>query len=180
MDMYVRRGSPHGAGDIDVEVAVHFRRQSGLKTNLRSAQIHGLASAANDLFNGQKVALSIAIGAAEGAKAAVFRADVREIDVAIDDVGDHVAGLAAAHLVGHKRHDMKVSADRLAEPQRVLPGNFVIVQHPPEDAADFGIRLGQYWVKRVGCHTAAMRSWRAFASGLTLSGTKPVRFRYSG
>ena len=42
----------------------------------------------------------VPIGAAESAKTAVLDADVREVDVAIDDVGDDVADLSLPQFVG--------------------------------------------------------------------------------
>ena len=88
------------AAEIDVEAAVELGRQPGLDADLGGAQLPGLLRAAHHLVDGQEVALLLAVVAAEGAEAAVLDADVGEVDVAVDDVGDDVARLPAAQLVG--------------------------------------------------------------------------------
>ena len=71
---------------------------------------HASLRAPHHLVDRQEVALLLAVVAAERAEAAVLDADVGEVDVAIDDVGDDVAGLAAAQLVGDEGEGGEVAA----------------------------------------------------------------------
>ena len=88
------------AREIDVVAAVQLRRQPGLDADLGARRDPTPPRAPHDLLDGQEVALLLAVVAAERAEAAVLDADVGEVDVAVDDVGDDVADLAPAQLVG--------------------------------------------------------------------------------
>ena len=60
------------------------------------------------------------MAAAEGAKAACFDANVGKIDVAIDDVGDHIADGLGAQLVGGGEHRQQIGAVGLEERGRLV------------------------------------------------------------
>src|SRR3989441_9434380 len=81
-------------------------------------------------------AFLLAVVAAERAEATVLDADVREVDVAVDDVGHDVAHLPAAHLVGDERDRVQVAASRAGERDAVVDGELVAVEDAGEDAAD--------------------------------------------
>src|ERR1019366_7168048 len=68
-----------------------------------------------DRFLGQDVAFRRAGGAIEGAKAAVLRAEVGVVDIAIDDVADHTFGVPlAADAVGfHADGDEVVGVEQV-------------------------------------------------------------------
>ena len=55
-----------------------------------------LANLVEDNFPGQDVAFLVAQRPVESAKAAIFRAEVGVVDIAIDDVGDYAFGMEAA------------------------------------------------------------------------------------
>ena len=88
------------AHQVDVEPAVELGGKAGLDAHLGRAELPRFAGAAHDLLGRQEVALFLAVVAAERAEGAVLDADVGEVDVAVHDVGDDVAGLPLAQLVG--------------------------------------------------------------------------------
>ena len=94
------RGPLDGAHQLDVEAAVETGRQARLDAHLGGADVARLDGAADDLLDVEEVAFVAALGARERAEAAGLDADVGEVDVAVDDVGDLVADLAASQLVG--------------------------------------------------------------------------------
>ena len=96
VDVDVRQFLLDGARQLDVVVALHLRRQARLDADLRRAHFPCLASAADDLCLRKVVPLLLAVRAAEGAEGAVLDADVREVDVAIDDVASRHRPQSAA------------------------------------------------------------------------------------
>jgi hypothetical protein len=82
---------------LDLEIGM----QPALHQHARAAQVERLLDFREDGFLRQNVAFGVAHGPVEGAEAAIFRAEVGVVDVAVDDVGDHVLGMpAAADRVG--------------------------------------------------------------------------------
>ena len=73
--------------------------QATLDADLRRAQFPGLHGLLRDLVKTEEVGVVLARAPAEGAKFAAHEADVREIDVAIDDIGDEVAGELRPELI---------------------------------------------------------------------------------
>ena len=63
-------------------------------------------------------------------------ADVREIDVAIDDVRDDVARLALSQLVGDQGQRVEIAALGSCEGDAVLDRDFVAVEGPDEDRTE--------------------------------------------
>ena len=46
----------------------------------------------------------------------MLHANIREVDISIDDVGDDIAGLAQPKFVGRENGCLKIDARRLAQP----------------------------------------------------------------
>ena len=83
---------------------VHAGCQSRLNAYFAGAEIARFGGAPDDFFDRQKVAFFGEMAAAESAKAALLDAHIGKIDVAIDDVADHVADGLGAQLIGGREH----------------------------------------------------------------------------
>ncbi len=88
------------------EIFVPLQRQVGvvaaLQQQLHAADRDGLVDLAEDLVEAEDIAAGIADGPVERAEVAARDADVRVVDVSIDDVGDDACRmLAGANVVGH-------------------------------------------------------------------------------
>ncbi len=91
-------------GDVQVgmEAALHHDRGP--------AQIERLLDLVVDLLAGEHICLGVSRLAVEGAEPAARYADVRVVDVAIDDVGGQGAGdEALAHFMGSRPHSEEVA-----------------------------------------------------------------------
>ena len=77
-------------------------RQAALHADFARAEFPGFKGATLNFIEGMKVRIRLARRAAEGAEAATDEADVREVDVAVDDVSNHLADALAAYAVGGK------------------------------------------------------------------------------
>src|SRR5450755_1587755 len=86
--MNLRDFSFNSRAQIDVKRSVDARRQSRLQADLGSPQIPCFANAPKNLFSGQEITLLRAMPPAESAEAASLHADISEIDVSINDIGD--------------------------------------------------------------------------------------------
>src|SRR6185436_851516 len=83
-------------------------------------------------------ALLLAVVAREGAEAAVLDADVGEIDVAVHDVGDGVAHVTPAQLVGGEREREQVAPGGGGQALGLGYRDLDAVQRAGQDAADVG------------------------------------------
>jgi hypothetical protein len=131
----VQRGEPvlDCAQQVEIPVQRQVRVHAALHEDLGAADLDELADLLQQLLEGQRIRVVLVPVAAKGAERAAGRADVRVVDVAIDDVGPKdlavdppAAGVGpAAELVD--RH-LVVEAQGLlrADPQRA--GGH-IVQH---------------------------------------------------
>ena len=136
MDVQLRERRGDRAREIDVVAPVELRRQPRLDAHLGGAEIPRLLGAPHDLRDGQEVALFLPVVAAERAERAVLDADVREVDVAIDDVGDDVPGLPLPQLVGDQGQRVEVAPLGARERDAALDRHFVAVESPGEDRAE--------------------------------------------
>ena len=84
---------------------------------------HASLRAADDLGYGQEVSFLLPVVAAEGAEAAALDADVGEVDVAVDHVGDQVAHGAATKLVGNHLDSVEFQPRRFEEGYGLLHGD---------------------------------------------------------
>src|SRR5262249_26917772 len=107
-----------------------------LDADLGRAEIARLLRAPHHLRDRQEVALLLAVVSAERAERAVLDADVREVDVAIDDVGHDVARLPPPELVGDQGERVQIAALGAGERHAVLDRHLVTVEGPREDRAE--------------------------------------------
>ena len=124
--MEIGEGFLDGAGQVDIEAAVHFGRQTGLHTDFGCAHFNRFLGASNDFLLGQEIAFFLTILPAEGAERAVLNAHIGEVDIAVDHIGHHIADLALTHCVGDKTDGVEINAIGLAQPEAVLPGYLFI------------------------------------------------------
>ena len=96
---------------------------AALQQQLTAAKRDRLVDLSKDLLEAEDVALGRSDGTIERAEVAARDADVRVVDVAIDDVGDDAVGvLACADLVGQpaeeRRGRVRVELERPARSSR--------------------------------------------------------------
>src|SRR6185312_3133919 len=91
-----------GAGQVGVDAALH--------ADLGRPGRPGLVDAVADLGHGQGVGVGVGAALGEGAEPAAGVADVGEVDVAVDHVGDVLAVDVGAHRVGQRRERVQVGA----------------------------------------------------------------------
>ena len=91
MDVHLRDRTFYGAQNVAVIKRWQVARQAALNANLGCAKIPCFFRFAAHIFEGMKVAVVFARAAAEGTEFASDEANVGEIHVAIDDVGDDIA-----------------------------------------------------------------------------------------
>src|ERR1700678_1713733 len=86
---------------ILVPLDLQLRMQSALHQNAGAAQVDGLLNLVEDHFLGMDVAFRMAHWPVERAEAAILGAEIRVIDVAIDDVAHHAVRVQpAANRIG--------------------------------------------------------------------------------
>src|SRR3990172_6157596 len=124
-----------GPAEVDVVAAVELGREPRLDADLRGAQVPRLLGAADHLRERQEVALLLPVVAAEGAEGAVLDADVREVDVAVHDVGGGVAYLPPPQLVGREAERVELAALDLGEAISLRHGQFGAVERARQDPA---------------------------------------------
>ncbi len=90
----------HGAKNVAVVKLREIARQAALYADFGGAELPGFAGFLRHLIEREEVCVGLARAAAEGAELASDKTDVGEIDVAVDDVGDDVAGEFGAQYVG--------------------------------------------------------------------------------
>ena len=81
-----------------------------MDAHLGRPKVPSLARAAYDLLLGQEIPFLLPEVAAEGAEPAPLDTDIREVDVAVDDVRDGVADRLPAKLVGRGHEDSQFAA----------------------------------------------------------------------
>ena len=85
-------------------------RQAALNAHFGGAELRGLDGFLRDLIRFEEIGVRLARTAAEGAELASDETDVREVDVAIHDVGDEIAAKFGAQQVGGGEHAEQVIA----------------------------------------------------------------------
>src|SRR5689334_5324636 len=89
------------AHQIEVPVERDVRIVSALDQDLYTAKRFYFVDLGPDLLEGERIAFAVLGPASECAEAAISHADVRVVDVAVDDVGDCAAGmLLLTHPIG--------------------------------------------------------------------------------
>ena len=92
--------------------------QAALHQNAGAAQVHGLLDLLENGFVREDVAFVVAHGPVEGAEAAIFGAEIRVVDVAIDDVADDAFRGAACGA--RRRRPCRCQPDRRWRTCRLL------------------------------------------------------------
>src|SRR6516162_7490243 len=116
--MYLRKALLQSAEQSLVPIDLEVGMQPALQQNTGSAKLDGLADFVVDDVEIENVAFrrQLALqGTVKRAKRAIFRAEVRVIDIAVDDVGHDAVGMKApAHGVGfHAYADQVVRAKKI-------------------------------------------------------------------
>src|SRR6185437_12283836 len=111
--------------------------------DLGGAEVARLDGAAHHLVRVEEVALLGPVVPGEGAERARFDAHVGEVDVAVDDVGDLVAGLPGAHRVRRRAEGLEVGPRGPAEEDGALDVQLVAFQAALQDGADGGRGEGE-------------------------------------
>ena len=106
----------HGPHEVRVEGDGQLRVDPALHAHLGGAGLRRLDRPRGDLVEREPVGVGVALALRERAEPAAHVADVREVDVAVDDVGDLVADDVAAQVVGGLRQLLQRGA--LGEDQR--------------------------------------------------------------
>ena len=93
-------------------------RQSALNADFGGAELPGFDGFLRDLIRIEEVRVGLARAAAEGAELASHKTDVGEVDVAIHDIGDEVAGEFGAQQVGGGEQSEQVVAFGVSQRER--------------------------------------------------------------
>ena len=91
MDVHAGDGGLHRPDEVGVERDRQLRVDAALHAHLGGARLRRLDGPRGDLVQREPVRVGVALALGEGAEPAADVADVREVDVAVDDVGDLVA-----------------------------------------------------------------------------------------
>ena len=156
-----REARLHPAEQILVPADRQLRVEAALQQDLHAAQVDGLLELLRELLARQHVALGLVGGRpVEVAELAAGHADVRVVDVAIDDVGDLAVGVQrlAARVGGGaelERRRVGVQAERVVGRQALAGGG-----------------VGQQGVD--GSRRGAGRRGRDARRGLRTAGGEPV------
>src|SRR6202008_4326160 len=98
MDMHARYARLDRPGDVEVRGAGQVRVDSALHADLGRAHLPRLLGAVGHLVEREGVRVGVGASLGEGAEAAAGVADVGEVDVPGDDVGDLVADRVAPYV----------------------------------------------------------------------------------
>ena len=96
----------------------------------------------------------------------MLHTNVREVHIAVDHVGHHIAHLSPPQFIGRDDSCLEVHAARLTQPQPVLPGDFFIIQSPAEDIAHRRVNS----VQKRHSAPSAMPVWSLDAIGRSVAG----------
>ncbi len=107
-----------GAGDVEIGRAGQVGVDAALHADLHRADVPRLLGAVGDLGEGEGVGVGVGAALGEGAETAAGVADVGEVDVPGDDVGDVVADGGAAQIVGDVAEGVQGGAVGVQQCQR--------------------------------------------------------------
>ncbi len=100
VDVHARDGVLDGAENVAIVELGKIVGQAALDADFGGAELPGFHRFLRHLIECEEVSVGLARAAAEGAEFASHETDVGEIDVAVDHVGDDVAGEFGAQQVG--------------------------------------------------------------------------------
>ncbi len=90
MPVHLRKLLLHPLKQLEIVVQREIRMDASLKQHSGPAEIHRLLNFLSQLVAGQEIPLRIPRTAIERAEAALVDTDIGVVDVAVDDVGDHL------------------------------------------------------------------------------------------
>src|SRR5882724_2085682 len=108
--------------EVAIEKAVEVSRQPALDTDFRGAAVPGFAGPAPHFVERKRIGIGSAGAAAKSAKTATHEAYIREIDVAIDDVGDRIADGFSPQLVRDGQQGFQSYAFRSGQLEPLFEG----------------------------------------------------------
>ena len=120
MEVELRRGLLSQSQPAKIIVELPIGVNSRLDAKLAGAKLNCLADAPNELVLIEVVGLGRAAALAEAAEGAADGADVRDVDVAIDDEADLLANQLSAQLVGGDADLLDRFWPRLSKERRQL------------------------------------------------------------
>src|SRR5262245_16861295 len=115
MDVNIWEVLFHGSREFDVEVAVHIGRQAGLNADFGRTHFRGFADASKNLIQWKQISLSASVRPAERAKPTMLHADIREVDVPIDDVRNNFSDLTPPQFVSGGNGGLEFGSARMTE-----------------------------------------------------------------
>ena len=110
VDVHARHRLLDGAQNVAIIKLRQIARQAALNADFGRAQFPRLDRFARHVVERMKIRVRLARAAAEGAELASHKTDVGEIDVAVDDVGDNVAGKFGAQQIRGRQQAQQVVA----------------------------------------------------------------------
>src|SRR6202034_4766641 len=115
VDVHTRDGVLDGAENVAIVEFGEIVRQASLDADFGGPELPGFDCFLRHLIEREEVGIRFARAAAEGAELASYKTDVGEIDVAIDYIGDEVAGEFGAQQVGSDEKTEQIIAFRAGE-----------------------------------------------------------------
>ena len=100
VDVDIRHAGLHGVEEVQIEGTGKIGVDTALHADLARAEFPRLLGAVGHLGERERVGLAVLLSLRERAEAAAHVADVREVDVAVDHVGDLVADGLGPQVVG--------------------------------------------------------------------------------
>src|SRR5271166_3178089 len=128
MRVHGGHGRLYGAQDVAIIEGRQIARQPALNADLGGSPRGSFASFFAHFVRGEGVRRLVARSDAERAELATDKADIREIDVAGDDVADDLADELTANLVGRDRQAEQVVARCMSEQITLFAGEGPAVQ----------------------------------------------------
>src|SRR5712692_6897491 len=120
MDMHGGKGMLDRAQEVAIEKSIEITGQAALNANFRCATIPGLAGAAHDFFERERIGVRRSGATYKSAKTATHETDVGEINVAVDDVGDCFSHGFAPQMIRDGDQRVQSRTFRGREPQALL------------------------------------------------------------
>ncbi len=133
--------------DVQVEVAREVGVDPALQGDLGGTPLPGLPGPVDDLRDVHQVGLAPQVQAArplgEGTEPAAEVAEIRVVDVAIDDVGHGVADRPTPELIGGPGHRLDLGPPRPEQHRQLVSAGPLSVQRALENGADRGAGASQ-------------------------------------
>ena len=114
--------------NVAIEKSVEILGQPALDADFSRARVPRFCRLRDDLLDRERISVGGIRPARESAKSAAHHADIREIYVAIDDVGDGIADLPAAKFVGRSDERCQIIAVCPREKQPFIEAEFAALQ----------------------------------------------------